>query len=216
MKITLCKICGKETTHFRHPKFDIIFHECDYCKFLFKDELMYLSREEELKVYERHENTIENIGYVNYLNNFIDTAVLPFINQGKVLDFGSGPNPVLSFLLKQSGSFDVDIYDYYYSPLKVYEHHTYDLITTTEVIEHLQDPMTYFKLFYDLLNQGGLLSIMTLFRPKSHLDIFNWFYIRDQSHVSFFNEQSLKAIADHIGFKFIYHNEYRVAVFKKE
>jgi len=216
MNITLCKICGRETTQFKHPKFNIIFHECGHCKFLFKDQLMYLSKEEELKVYNRHENTIENIGYVNYLNNFIDTAVLPFINKGKVLDFGSGPNPVLSLLLKQSGFLGVDIYDYYYSPHKIYENQTYDLITTTEVIEHLQDPVTYFKLFYDLLNHGGLLSMMTLFRPKSHLEIFNWFYIRDQSHVSFFNEQSLQAIADLVGFKFIYHNDYRVAVFKKE
>jgi SAM-dependent methyltransferase len=156
------------------------------------------------------------VGYVNYLNNFIDTAVLPFIHKGKVLDFGSGPNPVLSFLLKKSGSFDVDIYDYYYSPHKIYENKTYDLITATEVIEHLQDPLEYFKLFYALLNQGGFLSIMTLFKPNNHAEIFTWFYIRDQSHVSFFNEQSLQALADLVGFKLIYHNDYRVAVFKKE
>jgi SAM-dependent methyltransferase len=216
MDKTLCKICGKKTTQFKHPKFDMVFHECEHCSFMFKDESMYLSQEDELSVYNQHENSLENMGYVNYLNNFIDTAVTPFIKTGKVLDFGSGPNPVLSMLLKQAGEFVVDIYDYYYSPFKIYETKTYDLITSTEVIEHIQDPLSYFKLFYELLNKGGILSIMTLFRPSSRNEFFNWFYIRDKSHISFFNLQSFQRIASLVGFKLIYHNDYRVVVFKKE
>jgi SAM-dependent methyltransferase len=215
MDQTLCGICGNETKEFKHPRFDMLFHECENCTFLFKDPFNYLTQIDEKKVYEHHENNIENTGYVNYLNNFIDTAVIPFIKKGNILDFGSGPNPVLSVLLKQVGSFEIDIYDYYYAPDKIYENKTYDLITATEVVEHFQDPLTYFKLFYDLLNPGGILSIMTLFRPMEHSKLFDWFYIRDKSHVSFFNQRSLEMIASIVGFNVIYHNDYRVMVFKK-
>ncbi len=216
MKNKSCIICGHETTSFKHPRFDIVFHECDFCEFIFKDEKNHITHDEELMVYDLHQNSIENIGYVNYLNNFIDTAVTPFIQMGKVLDFGSGPNPVLKQLLSKSFSFDVDIYDFFYSPLKVYENQKYDLITSTEVVEHFQDPLSYFKLFYELLSPNGILSIMTLFHPKTHQEIFDWFYIRDKSHVSFFTIKTMQYIADTLGFNLIYDNDYRVVVFKKD
>ncbi|MDO9493204.1 methyltransferase domain-containing protein [Acetobacterium sp.] len=37
----------------------------------------------------------------------------------------------------------------------------YDLLTATEVVEHLDDPLDYFSLFENLLKDDGVLSIMT-------------------------------------------------------
>ena len=57
-------------------------------------------------------------------------------HQGKnTLDFGSGPQPVFGKILEEKYGFNVDLYDYYFSPEKVYIGNKYDLITCTEVIK---------------------------------------------------------------------------------
>ncbi|MBN2300171.1 MAG: class I SAM-dependent methyltransferase [Acholeplasmataceae bacterium] len=211
-----CKICGKDTKSYSHPKTNEIFHECKYCEFIFKDESHYISNDQELKIYDAHHNDDHNLGYVNFLMNFIDAAVLPYIKKGRVLDFGSGPTPLLSKLIKKSGQFDVDIYDLYYAKQKIYENQEYDLITSTEVIEHLKYPMQTFKLFFQLLKPDGILSMMTLFHPHNQNEFFEWFYIRDKSHVSFYTQNTMRYIAKQIGFEFIYSNDYRYVVFKKK
>jgi len=211
-----CILCNHETTSFTHEKFGIVFHECPHCELIYKDSSSYINESDELKVYLKHQNSLENIGYVNYLTNFLEQGVLPFIQKGKALEFGSGPTPVLAHLLRTQYHFDVDIYDYYFSPQKVYEGKTYDLITSTEVIEHIQQPQGVFKLFHELLNQGGILSLMTLFYPKDKDVFMDWFYIRDPSHVTFYTPKTMAFIAFQFGFELLFHNDYRVTVFKKK
>jgi SAM-dependent methyltransferase len=212
----LCILCSHETKSFIHPKFGIKFHQCPSCELIFKDASHYVNEADELKVYLRHQNSLDNLGYVNYLTNFIEQGVTPFIQKGRALEFGSGPNPVLAHILTTEYHFEVDIYDYFFSPKKVYEGKTYDLITSTEVIEHIQNPDGVFRLFHHLLNPGGILSLMTLFYPKNQDEFFNWFYIRDPSHVTFYTPKTMEYIADTYGFILLYHNDYRVTVFKKK
>ena len=210
-----CRICGTPTQSFKHPKMDILFHECPFCELIFKDESNHISKEKELEKYDMHQNGDDNLGYVNFLTNFIDSAVTPHIKDGYVLDFGSGPNPLLSKILKNKYNFTVDIYDLYYATHKIYKEKKYDLITSTEVIEHLADPLASFKLFNDILKPGGFISIMTLFYPKDRDQFFSWFYIRDMTHLSFFTPRTMEVIADLIGFKLIETNQYRYAVLRK-
>ena len=208
-----CILCGSKTTSFKHPRFNMLFHECPVCRLITKDESIYISESEELNVYLKHENSLDNHGYVNYLMNFIEQGVLPYLKHGETLDFGSGPEPVLSHLLKSLG-FTVDCYDYYFSPVKVYEHKQYDLITSTEVIEHIKDPLSTFYLFHNHLKPNGILSLMTLFYPKDKDIFFDWFYIRDPSHISFFAPETMFYIAQKVGFELLDHNAHRITVFK--
>jgi SAM-dependent methyltransferase len=210
-----CLICGHETISYPHPKFNMFFHECERCQFIFKDEKNYPSIELEFQKYEEHQNDDDNQGYINFLTNFIDSAVIPFIKKGKALDFGSGPNPVLAKILSNQYLFDVDIYDYFYAPHQIYESKTYDLITSTEVVEHLSNPLKIFKLFYQHLNPNGILSILTLFHPNQREELFNWHYIRDITHLCFFTPVTMRKIAEICGFEFISTNHYRYTVFKK-
>ncbi len=210
-----CLICGKDTISYPHPKFDILFHECGNCQFIFKDEKNYPSKELEFEKYEEHQNDDGNLGYVNFLTNFIDSAVMPYIQKGKALDFGSGPNPVLAKILNTSYFFDVDIYDYFYAPNKIYESKTYDLITSTEVVEHLRNPLEIFHLFHNHLNHHGILSILTLFHPNNREELFKWHYIRDVTHLCFFTAVTMKKIAEICEFEFLSTNHYRYTVFKK-
>ncbi|MDX9691903.1 MAG: class I SAM-dependent methyltransferase [Acholeplasmataceae bacterium] len=210
-----CVLCQSKTQSFQHPKFNILFHECPHCGLITKDESSYINETDERDVYLQHENTLDNTGYVNYLTNFIEQAVIPFIQKGDALDYGSGPNPVLAYLMKNHFQFDVDIYDYFFSPLKVFENKTYELITSTEVVEHLRNPREVFELFSKHLKPKGILSIMTLFYPIDKEIFYQWHYIRDPSHVSFYSIKTMEYIASQFGFKLLFHNNYRVAVFQK-
>ncbi len=209
-----CIICKGKTQAFHHPKTHILFHECPFCEVIYKDKIHYPTYLQEKKTYDDHHNSTENIGYVNFLNNFIDSAVLPFKKQGSILDFGSGPVPVLQSLLTHSGDFEVDIYDPHYAIDFKFDQ-SYDIITATEVIEHLKDPVESFKLLKSLLKDDGIISIMTLFHGQNHAQFLDWFYIRDVTHLVFYTPKTLEVIANIIGMKVIDTNGYRYAVMKK-
>lgn len=95
-----CVICNHETQTFYHPSTSICFHECINCKVIFKDPKHWPSEEDELNRYKEHNNSINDEGYVNFLNRFIDQGVNPYIHQGNALDFGSGPEAVQQVCFK--------------------------------------------------------------------------------------------------------------------
>lgn len=209
-----CPICESQITlSWTHPKRHTLYHRCLTCEAIFMDSKDYPSKEIELKKYMEHENELTNEGYVNFLENFIDAAVCPYLPSGHILDYGSGPNPVLSLLLKRRG-YDVAIYDPFFHQ-DMNENMTYDLITATEVIEHFHDPMSNFKRMIDLLKPNGFLSVMTLFHHDDMDHFKDWFYQRDPTHVIFYRPKTLSMIADKLGLILIEHNDYRYAVFQK-
>lgn len=198
-----CKVCNSNTTTISHPKFGDYFY-CKNCEFIAKSQLNKLDEEEALR-YCKHNNSFKNKGYVDYLYKFIELAVLPYAGDGRQgLDFGSGPSPVLAMLLEDKQNFRMDIYDYFFSPKKVYIGKKYDLVTSTEVVEHLNDPLQYFYLFSRLLNSNGILVIMTRFHKCDEDHFLKWPYIRDRSHVSFYTLKTMEYIAEKVGLKIIY------------
>lgn len=211
----VCKICGsKHMKTYRHPKFGMTFHECLECEVIYKDLDQKISLTDEKKVYDLHENSIENEGYVNFLSNFVDSALYPFLKSGKLLDFGSGPEPVLKSILEDKYLFEVDIYDYFYAPQQSVFKDTYDGITSTEVFEHLWNPMDVLKKLKSILKKDGILAIMTLFHPKDQMTFFDWFYIRDPSHVTFYTPKTFKIMSEIVGLEVIYTNHHRYLTLK--
>jgi len=180
------------------------------------DEQMMITFQEERKIYDYHENSIENDGYVNMFKDFLEAGVLPFAKEGNLLDFGSGPEPVLVKLLKRDYEFKVDHYDLHYQPKKVYEGKTYDVILATEVVEHLPNPLEVFKLIYNILEAGGIFSFMTLFHQNNKEHFLDWWYRRDETHISFYTEKTLNYIAELIGFEVLYTDGKRVMAYKKK
>ena len=169
-----CKICCQYTRAIKDAKSDIQYYGCNFCDFIFVDDNHLFSAEEEISRYRQHDNDLENEGYVSMLNNFIIKSVSPYkASIRTVLDFGCGESPVLAGLLKEEG-FEVDVYDKFFSPKEIYRDKTYDLITATEVIEHLNNPLDTFKLFKSLLNKDGIISIMTLFHPQDDTQFIDW------------------------------------------
>ncbi len=205
-----CIICGKETSELLDKQFNQVYRECPNCKVVFTNPSDYLESELELDQYSRHNNSIESPGYVEMFERFLDFTV-PEDFEGKFLDFGSGPEPVLQTVLNRKG-FSCDIYDPYYAD------HTpqrkYDFITSTEVFEHFYDPNKEMEMITRLLNPGGYLAIMTLF-INEEIDFQNWWYRRDPTHVTFYHLETFNYLAKKYDLEVIKTNKKNYILFRK-
>lgn len=212
---TACILCGSETEAFIHPNSHVSFYECSLCKAIFKDRKHLVSLDMEKARYDTHNNGFDNMGYVQMFNRFIDEAVLPYRKHGDALDYGCGPVPVLAELMKQKGDFKIDLYDKFYTPAWIHGDKTYDVITTTEVVEHLEDPVETFLFLSRHLKPDGYLSVMTQFRPMDQKTFLDWYYIRDMTHLVFYAEETLRWLGKACGLAFVYTDHRTYAIFKK-
>lgn len=207
-----CKLC--DSTRLEQIETDYLYYYCNICNLIFIDDNQILSTEEEYKRYQLHENTHENKGYVRMFERFIEKVITPYQDEIKtVLDFGCGPGPVLADLLKKEG-FVLDIYDPYFFPERVFKDKSYDLITSTEVFEHLSAPAKELELLIDHLNEGGYLAIMTSFY-QGKKKFSDWFYILDETHITFYNLNTFKWITENYPLDLLYHDNEKYCLFRK-
>lgn len=210
----LCKICQGSTEELPDKQFNHMYYYCRGCHFVFIEDKHHISYEEERNIYELHQNSLDDQGYVSYLEAYIEEGLCNFVSSGEGLEFGSGPEPVLAELLKRRG-YEVDIYDRHYADNHKVWNKKYDFITSTEVVEHFHEPLETLRVMAELLKPGGYLSIMTLFLPEN-LELFqDWWYRRDLTHIAFFSPQAFKVIGDKLGLEMVYHNDKRIVVFRK-
>jgi len=210
---SICKICGSSTYQVHDEQFDIIYDRCNECAFIHQDVSSHVTFEQEREEYDLHENSIEDEGYVSFLDKFLKIGVDAFIKEGSALDFGCGPEPVLAELLKRRG-FEVKTYDRHYPHDIDALDFKYDLITSTEVFEHFHDPVEEMSKISDLLRSGGQLSVMTSVPPEDE-SFKKWAYRREQTHISFYTLKSLEVLAQKNGMSIIYHDSKRITVFRK-
>lgn len=190
------------------------YYRCQNCEFIFIDEKNIVNSIRELEQYELHENSIENEGYVNMFNKFIEEGISPYVKAHKrTLDFGSGPGPVLAKLLKKKG-YESEIYDPYYSPNL--PKGTFDLVTSTEVFEHFSNPLKEIELIVSLMKKNAYLSVMTNYHPKNDEKFKKWWYHRDPTHISFYTEKTFEYVAFKYNLDYIYSNGKNISVFKKK
>ncbi len=209
-----CPICHESTCSITHKKLGT-FYKCDKCDFIHKDRNHLITLKQELAIYNNHNNSIDDPKYVAFFNRFLYKAVFPYVNSGKkAFDFGSGPTPVLAQILQRYHQYDMVIYDLFYATNKSYINKKFDLITSTEVLEHVKDPISTFKLLVSLLKKDGVLAIMTLYHPNNDDDFLKWYYIRDPSHISFYSLKTMHVIANMLNCEIIYSDYHRYTTFK--
>jgi len=206
-----CKICKQETYIIYDEQFQIEYHRCKNCGFIYEDPAYHISFNDEKKEYDTHNNSIEDEGYVNMFKRFMESFE-HFVEKKNVLEYGSGPEPVFSEVLRRSG-YDVTSYDPFYLPDESYLDKTYDVITSTEVFEHFVEPIQEIEKLIGLLNKDGILAIMTQF-PKDDAHFKNWWYRRDKTHISFYTVETFKWIAEQYGLEVVYHNGKDYMIFK--
>jgi|LGOV01.1.fsa_nt_gb SAM-dependent methyltransferase len=209
-----CKICSANTHLLEDSQIKVTYSVCDECGFIYKNLEHHPNIEAEQKEYMNHNNSFESLGYVKMFENFINDFIEPLNITGKVLEFGSGPGPVLKELLLRKG-YNVFDFDPFFNPNKEYLDNKYDLITSTEVIEHFSQPLEEFAHLNALLNPNGYLVIMTGLNVLSEEKFLKWWYRRELTHISFYSIKTLEFIAKTTGYKLVNHNSKNVVVFQK-
>ncbi len=209
-----CLICNGETKTLVDKQIKVTYSVCDNCGFIYKDIDYHVNLEEELKMYSFHNNSFESTGYVDIFVDLIKDYITPLNIMGKVLEFGSGPGPVLKELLIKEG-YHVFDYDLFFNDNKEYLNHKYELITSTEVVEHFNNPLKEFATLSNLLEQGGYLVIMTRLRTMNTVEFLDWWYRRDITHISFYTLESLKVICNKFDLKIIKTNNTNIIIFQK-
>ncbi len=190
-----CPLCRNENTSFFHFSENRPYHHCIQCDLVFVPSPYFVTWEEEKAKYDNHQNSPDNNGYVTFLDRLLKPLQCHLPAGSRGLDFGSGPGPTLHILMQERG-FEMDIYDCFYAPDESVFEKQYDFITSTEVIEHLHDPMSELARLWALLKPDGELGLMTAFRVE---DFACWYYKRDLTHIRFFTPRTFAWIAKELG-----------------
>ncbi|MBL7874669.1 MAG: class I SAM-dependent methyltransferase [Cyclobacteriaceae bacterium] len=187
------------------------YYLCRSCFLLFVDPDYHISLEQEKARYEFHNNSGQDVGYLEFLNRVIQPT-LPFLNSAMIgLDYGCGPNPTLSDLLAQQ-----QLICHNFDPLFGFEHSlkAYDFLFATECVEHFRSPKNDFSKMSALLKPKGFLSVMT--DHWQSLEQFNtWYYKRDITHVSFYHSNTFAFICKYFGYELKYTDNQRVVVMQR-
>ena len=210
-----CKICFTCTKSYEHPNTHTRYYHCEACECIALDASFHVSPSQEKHQYDQHNNSLENEGYVKMFEDFLDFFWQKLINKTpKTLDFGSGPTPVLSTLLQKRGA-HVSCYDKFYHPDTAFENHMYDLITSTEVFEHLDEPVQTLTLLANHLHSGGYIALMTLFHDNTMENFWKWWYRRDPTHITFYTPKTIEVLAHRCGLDMVETDGKRVVLLKK-
>jgi predicted TPR repeat methyltransferase/rubredoxin len=196
-------------------KIEQTYYRCSSCGFIYLDDTSIVSTIVEKKHYEKHNNSFECAGYVAMFEKFFQDTIQLYAKEIKtILDFGCGEEAVFSQILKKKG-FEVDVYDLYFHPEKIYKSKKYDLITSTEVFEHLKEPQSVLQELTSSLNSKGYLILMTKFPPKDDKEFLDWWYRRDITHISFFTPKSFEIMGNEVGLNVLKTLDDNIVVFQK-
>jgi hypothetical protein len=204
-----CLLCSHVADEFHGAAF-----KCAHCGFVFKNPLNFLSAEEDVTRYSLHNNNSEDPGYQKFLNKLLIPLENFLPEKFSSLDFGCGPGPTLSGLLKNKGG-TVFNYDPIFFNDKSVLQSRYNVVTATEVVEHFKTPDLDWDLLVSLVLPGGLLGIMTQFLNED-IDYDKWWYKNDPTHIGFYNEKSVSYLASKYQLEIIYNDKISVVLFRKK
>jgi len=194
----ICKLCNFDECQSYCLVNKRNFILCPVCQLIFVPDNEWISVDDEKKRYQNHHNTIENVGYVKFLEE-IAGIVSDNVNvPSRIVDFGSGQSAVLTQILNTKGysciPFDPNF------GFKIDETGpVYDSIILCEVIEHLRDLNGDLAFIKGLLKKTGCILVRTKLYPENKESFTKWWYNKDLTHINFFNLVTLDFIARKMG-----------------
>lgn len=205
-----CLLCTTECSNSELQTFD-----CPNCGLKFKDPNSFLNNQEEIDRYKSHNNNPDDKGYRDFLNKLVIPLekFLPEVPFNS-LDFGCGPGPTISLLLKKYGAITSDYDPLFFPQTELLKTSHYDAVVSTEVVEHFHHPAEDWKLLSSLVKSGGILAIMTQFL-KAETDYAKWWYKNDPTHVVFYNEKTFSYLCECLGLEKVFCDENSVIIFRK-
>lgn len=173
------------------------YWRCETCEATFLDPDQRLQRDAEFSHYKYHENDPGEPGYRRFLSKLAG-PLLEKLKPGMIgLDYGCGPGPALAAMLEEAG-LEMALYDPFFHPDRDPLQRSYDVITLSEVAEHLFEPAHEFERLERLLRPGGWLGVMTCFQTDD-TSFAAWHYRRDPTHVVFYRPATLQIVAEQRG-----------------
>jgi len=189
----ICPLCRSDEvrSYCRDRRRD--YYRCPVCCLVFVPPWQFLSAEEEKKRYDLHRNSPEDPGYRRFLSRMFIPLQQWLATGSDGLDFGSGPEPMLSRMFEEEGH-SMTLFDHFYEHAPAALERPYDFITATEVVEHLHHPNRELERLWACLKEGGWLGIMTSHAvPQEAFP--RWHYKNDPTHVCFFSPQTFAWLA---------------------
>ena len=189
---TLCSVCESNEIRPFMLVGDKYYWTCNVCKARILSCKHWLSKDEEFKYYQTHQNISSDPAYQKFAAQLALPILDKLVPSSSGLDFGCGPDSALSAILRQHGH-NMTVYDPFFFPAKNSLKKTYDFIVCSEAAEHFHQPAKEFKKFNSLLNENGWIGIMTNFQTEN-ARFKNWHYRRDPTHVVFYRKETFEVI----------------------
>jgi SAM-dependent methyltransferase len=231
MNASKCLICNNESEYYftknfsNFPTFNQLdYWKCKNCGFVYAKNYYELSTKDFEKANEHYHSLHQGSSFCeddvrwlerlenqsSVIKDLFDNKVIP---NGNWVDYGCGDGK-LSDSLKTKFSLNLKKFDRYmihskeHMPLENLKKHSFDFALSTSVLEHLREKK-YFKEFFDLVKDNGVLGLHTLVCEQIPKDP-NWFYLLPV-HCSLFSNKSIEILFEEFGFKFsIYNVEARI------
>jgi len=103
----MCPLCNSTNIQNISGPLERGYSLCKTCRLIFVNPKYFLKPDEEKARYETHNNGPDQPGHVTFLSRALVQAE-PLINHDmKILDYGCGPVPTLSVMLKEKG-YEID------------------------------------------------------------------------------------------------------------
>ncbi len=203
-----CILCHTpDSSHFHVVKAPMRdYFLCSHCDLIFMDPAQRLNLIEERQRYDQH-NDQGSPGHTAFLMPLVKHIEDHYkrlnisLSELQTLDYGCGIRPVLSEILAGKGMKTYH-YDLFYHPNVEEFRRTYNVITSTEVWEHLYNPQEVIEKQLRLLKSQGLLAVMTS-SHKGEAAFGDWHYRRDLTHVSFFSEKTMNYLEKRYGLQLL-------------
>lgn len=220
-----CPLCGAPA--FPAGKLpDRSFFACGTCALCFVPPECHLVATQEYQRYLLHQNSLADVGYVKFLMLAV-RALKTHVKSGeggpaRILDYGSGPTPVLVQLLNQNGYAALG-YDPYFGDRSVPgcevtsvvpRQSLFDAVVSNETVEHFRNPGKEWPVMISCLRPGGILVVVTSF-VLSGLDFATWHYAGDPTHIAFYAPATFHHIGAQWGLSIVETNGCNCVVMQK-
>jgi len=222
-----CNLCGADNCTKIFSVDDTFLVKCKRCGFLF---LNPIPTEKELRNYYDNLSGFEieplDRSPIEYDKSAERLQLIEkIIKKGKLLDVGSGGSNFL-YIAKNKGwnTYSLDIRQEVLRLLKKQGIKTiderkirngfFDVITLTQVLEHMAYPLRKLKFYRKKLRDGGIIVIevpnIESLGAKFLRD--KWYFIKNPDHISYFSRKTLSKFLEKAGFEII-KTEYLGATF---
>jgi Methyltransferase domain len=206
-----CRLCGSPRCSELHRDKVRPYLQCEFCGLIFVPEGFHVSPAEEKLRYAKHTNYASDRKYVDYLSDIAaDILVLP-VRSPRILDFGSGPEHVLSDILNGRGAVCVP-HDPLYGLDASGSGEKFDIVVLCETMEHIRGLPAEFDLISRLVKPDGYVFVRTQLYDAVP-DLRSWWYLVDVTHVNFFCVRTMEKVGELIGKRILSTNVKDTVVF---